>query len=565
MLKNTSLKAKLFTSFGLILILMLTTAGITFYKFSQMEKNTNNIVLDAIPLGQMAEQILTELINEETGVRGYLATGNETFLEPYHSGRKNLEKILKDLEPFFAAHPIMGNLVKEEVKPKIQAIEQYYASQINLVKAGNIEEARRRAGDGKGLMDAYRGTHEKIRSDIKKLTDDSWNDAKEASSNAKWSVGIISSISTILALGIAFLMGRMIATRLQNIVEELKTVAQGDLSRKVEITANDEIGQLGFALNTTVTNLRVLISRVSQTSEQVAAASEELTASAEQSAQATTQVAATIAEVAEGAIKQAYTVASTVSVVEQMSAGIQQVAANADTVSGMADKTASAASQGDKAIDAAMNQMKSIEKSVSSSAQVVTKLGERSQEIGQIVDAISGIAGQTNLLALNAAIEAARAGEQGRGFAVVAEEVRKLAEQSQEAAKQIASLIAEIQTETDSAVSAMNDGTREVKVGSEVVNTAGQAFKEIVTLIAEVSSQIRESSTAIQQMASGSKQIVTSVRDIDYIGKEAVGQTQTVSAATEEQSASMEEIAVSSQALAKMAEELQNTVGKFKV
>ena len=165
--------------------------------------------------------------------------------------------------------------------------------------------------------------------------------------------------------------------------------------------------------------------------------------------------------------------------------------------------------------------------SVSSSAQVVAKLGERSKEIGQIVDAISGIAGQTNLLALNAAIEAARAGEQGRGFAVVAEEVRKLAEQSQEAAKQIANLISEIQTETDSAVVAMDDGTREVKIGTEVVNTAGQAFKEIVSLIAEVSSQIREISAAIQQMASGSQQIVASVRNIDSISKGTAGQTQT--------------------------------------
>ncbi len=212
-----------------------------------------------------------------------------------------------------------------------------------------------------------------------------------------------------------------------------------------------------------------------------------------------------------------------------------------------------------------MSQMASIEKTVSSSAQVVTKLGERSKEIGQIVDTISGIAGQTNLLALNAAIEAARAGEQGRGFAVVAEEVRKLAEQSQEAAKEIAILISEIQSETDKAVVAMSDGTREVKVGAEVVNSAGQSFKEIVLLVNEESAQIKEISAAIQQMAAGSQQIVASAHDIDRISKDAAAQTQTVSAATEEQSASMEEIAASSQALAKMAEELQTAVRKFTI
>lgn len=381
----------------------------------------------------------------------------------------------------------------------------------------------------------------------------------------KITVGSISAAFLVLLL-IGWLVTRSITAPLQLLVTACKELASGDFRAKPRaVQRRDEIGQVADALVEMRENVRIVLNQVNVSTEQVAASAEELTASTEQSAQATVQVATTITEVAAGAAKQTSAVDSTTSVVEQMSAGIQQVAVNANAVSGMADKTTNAASQGDKAVDAAINQMKNIERSVSSSAQVVAKLGERSKEIGQIVDAISGIAGQTNLLALNAAIEAARAGEQGRGFAVVAEEVRKLAEQSQEAAKQIANLISEIQTETDSAVVAMDDGTREVKIGTEVVNTAGQAFKEIVSLIAEVSSQIREISAAIQQMASGSQQIVASVRNIDSISKETAGQTQTVSAATEEQSASMEEIAASSQALANMAEELQNAVRKFSV
>jgi methyl-accepting chemotaxis protein len=370
-----------------------------------------------------------------------------------------------------------------------------------------------------------------------------------------------------LVLGLSgWLITRSITNPLQLMVQECEGLAAGDFrERQYRLSRADEIGQLADALANMRGSIHTLMKKITESAEQVAASSEELTASAEQSAQATTQVAATISEVAEGAERQANAVDATASVVEQMSAGIQQVAANANAVSSVAEKTASAANQGDKAVSAAVSQMESIEKSVSSSAQVVMKLGERSKEIGQIVDTISGIAGQTNLLALNAAIEAARAGEQGRGFAVVAEEVRKLAEQSQEAAKQIASLISEIQRETESAVFAMNDGTREVKVGADVVNHAGTAFKEIVSLIGEVSSQVREISAAIQQMASGSQQIVTSVRDIDRISKDAAGQTQTVSAATQEQSASMEEIAASSQALARMAEELQGAVREFSV
>jgi methyl-accepting chemotaxis protein len=212
-----------------------------------------------------------------------------------------------------------------------------------------------------------------------------------------------------------------------------------------------------------------------------------------------------------------------------------------------------------------MLQMDTIERTVANSAEAVTKLGERSLKIGQIVETISGIAGQTNLLALNAAIEAARAGEQGRGFAVVAEEVRKLAEQSQEATKQIAELIIEVQTETDKAVVAMNDGTREVKIGGEVVDTAGQAFQEIVGLVEGVSGQFKCISSAMQQMADESQQIVGAVYDIDKISKAAAEHTQMVSATTEEQAASMEEIAAASQSLVRMSEKLQNTIAKFKL
>ena len=219
---------------------------------------------------------------------------------------------------------------------------------------------------------------------------------------------------------------------------------------------SEEIEQLAESFNQMLSDLRNIISQVSDSAEQVAASSEELTASAEQSAQA-----------------------------------------------------ANKAKEGGKSLEKAVNQMVQIEQRVNHSGQVVTTLGERSNEIGQIVDTIAGIAGQTNLLALNAAIEAARAGEQGWGFAVVAEEVCKLVEQSQDAEKKIATLISEIQGDADKAVIAMSEGTREVKIGTTVVTTAGHAFLEIVALITEASSQVQETSGAVHQMESGIQKIMT--------------------------------------------------------
>ncbi|MDR3588563.1 MAG: methyl-accepting chemotaxis protein [Negativicutes bacterium] len=376
----------------------------------------------------------------------------------------------------------------------------------------------------------------------------------------------ISVVFFILAVAFVVIISRRIASPIRSIRDQCLLLAQGDFrERDATIHTEDEIGQLARGFREMRTKVRSLVMKVQSQAEQVAASSEELTASAEQSAQAANQVASSITDVASGASEQLAAADETVSIVEQMSAGIQQIAANTNGVAAQSAEAAGRAKDGGLAVDKAVSQMVQIENTVNTSAKVVARLGERSKEIGQIVDTIAGIAGQTNLLALNAAIEAARAGEQGRGFAVVAEEVRKLAEQSQEAAKKIAELIGEIQVDTDQAVVAMNDGTREVKTGAEVVNGAGAAFREIVGLVSQVSGQVRDISAAIQQMASGSQQIVGSVRKIDALSKKSAGEAQSVSASTEEQLASMEEISGSSDALSRLAQDLQDAVAKFRI
>ena len=372
----------------------------------------------------------------------------------------------------------------------------------------------------------------------------------------------------IIALGAfcALLIARHIVRPIHEVLEHVQEVSAGNLAVKpIKITSGDEIGELSGAINTMTDSLRKLIRQVEDAGEHINASSEELTAGAERAAEAANQIAASITTVAEGSDRQAEAIADTDSIVVQLSAGIQQVAANAGAVSGQAAQSVDAAQEGRKSVDQAICQMRTIEATVSESAGVVTRLGERSHEIGQIVAAITGIAEQTNLLALNAAIEAARAGEQGRGFAVVADEVRKLAEQSGEAAKQIAQMIAEIQGETDRAVQAMNNGAAEVKHGTAAVDAAGKSFADIFGAIHEISEQMREVSTVMEEMAKGSEQIVSSMQDIDKLSKESASQAQNVAAATQEQSATTQEIAAASEALAKLAEELSHSVHMFRV
>ncbi len=378
-------------------------------------------------------------------------------------------------------------------------------------------------------------------------------------------IGIL-MMAIVLFILCAWMIARIITNPIKDMVITVSELASGDFRDKPRhFITKDEVGHLGDVLSNMRGGLRILMKQINESAEQVAASSEQLTAGADQSAQVANQVAASIAEVALGAEKQVNAIDQTSAVVEQMSVDIQQVATNSNLVSVKSVQAAEKAKEGSKSVEQAINQMMRIEHTVNKSAQVVAKLGARSTEIGQIVDTISGIAGQTNLLALNAAIEAARAGEQGRGFAVVAEEVRKLAEQSQEAAKQIAALISEIQGDTEQSIVAMSQGTSEVNSGTEVVTAAGHAFGEITDLIMQVSAQIKDISTAIQHMASGSQQIVSSVQEIDKFSKNAAGEAQNVSAATEEQSASMQEIAVASQSLAQMAQSLQGAIGKFQI
>ncbi len=377
----------------------------------------------------------------------------------------------------------------------------------------------------------------------------------------------ITALAVLLSAGLGWIISRLISTPLADLLEEVHRLAQGDLkNRKVhEVYYSDEIGQLTNEFDLMANHLQSLVKNIASASAQVASSSKDLTRGAEDATTVTGQIATAVEEVAQNADNQSAIIDKTSRNVEHLAVSITQIAASSATVTEAVAKTVTAANTGSQSAESVHQQMNSIESTVASSAQAVEKLGARSSEIGQIIDTISGIAGQTNLLALNAAIEAARAGENGKGFAVVAEEVRKLAEQSKEAADQIGNMIRDIQAETQKAVSAMNQGSQEVKRGAQVVEGAGQNFKDISTLVNDVSSQSMEITSAIEEMRTGSQQISSAVKEIEMSGKQAAGKTQTVSAATEEHAASIEEILAASQELAATARTLHDAITFFKV
>lgn len=550
--------------FIIVLTLVILMSGFTYWKIGELTSSYQEFSKVNIDKMDMVQGAAADIANEAVVMRRFNFTGIPNDIQVYNDYKTKANERIIWLEKNLRTEKSKELLIT--IKKEKATYEEIAEKSMAAKQANKLDEVAMYMSQAGKPYKATMSAAEELVGSTKEYTKQEQGKYAEDATHSRIILVVVNIIVIVLSMIIAYLVARSISRPVREVAESASKIANGDLSiENIGYQSSDEIGQLAESFNKMLSNLRTIIRQVSISAEQVAASSEQLTISAEQSAQGATQVATAIIEVAEGTDKQRQHINTTVMTTEKMTNGIQQIAANATTATEMSDKTANAAQSGRQAIDAAVKQMSTIDKTVGESSEVIVNLGERSKEIGQIVDTISNIAGQTNLLALNAAIEAARAGEQGRGFAVVAEEVRKLAEQSQESAKQIANLIHEIQGETDKAVTAMKEGNREVSIGINVVNNAGESFADISKLISQVSDQSKDISISIQNMVNGSQEVGMYIQKVDEISKEISGQTQTVSAVTEEQSASMQEIASSSQALAYMAVELQKAVAKFKL
>lgn len=378
---------------------------------------------------------------------------------------------------------------------------------------------------------------------------------------------VIALVAIILLLGVLswFAVGRAIRPLLR-VTEALHRIAEGDL-RGADLPAEttDEIGRLAHNANDMKMRLQKLLVNVARSSETVAASAEQLTSNASQTADSVQRVARSTVQMTDETVRQSDTVDDLQRVILDMRSKMHELHDSAKTMDEVARQSQENAMSGRKTVAYAVEQIQNIAKQVNASAQVVGTLGERSEEIGSIVEAISQIADQTNLLALNAAIEAARAGEAGKGFAVVADEVRKLAEQSASAARNIAVLVQAIQQDTNSAVESIAHGNQSVKEGAASVEATGEAFRSIEEQVELLTSNVHRSIDFIEGVNTASHDIQDAMGVVQELSKRTTAESKEVSSATEEQAAAMTEMAQASDRLAHLAQALQEEVQKFHI
>lgn len=371
----------------------------------------------------------------------------------------------------------------------------------------------------------------------RKLTKDQYASVQLTSALALIVSLVVFAAAVILPFGTSLVMKSMILSPIHKTVGAIEGVARGNLTQRIDVSSSDEIGGMAKHFNSFVDKLHGIIGQVAQSSDKVSSSAEVLRKSSDQMAQNIEEVAARVGCVATAS--------------EEMSSTTSAIAQNCIIAAKSSESASDNAKNGADVIQSAISAMKRISDRVTDCASIIVNLGARSEQIGGVLGLINDIADQTNLLALNAAIEAARAGEHGRGFAVVADEVRKLAERTGNATKEIEETIKAMQSETKNAVSSMKQGVVEVETGTVEAAKSGQALQDILKQISTVSTEVNQIAVASEEETATTNEIAGSIQEISLV--------------MQQTAAKIQENVDASHQLADLSKELQGMVEQFRL
>jgi len=540
-LNRLQVTQKLTLAFGVMLAFCLLLTGFCLYQLSEVNAAANRLANRYLTSMRLLSTMDSRLNSKRRVELREIAAGKD--MKEFHAEQSRIKELQKDV---LAAQNEYEQYIDsaeqratyDQFKEKLSAYESSMIHTNQMQEQGKIAEAeafskvqgKQAFVDVAAALDTAIASNNNLGIVFAKA-------AEQKYATAKLLILLLLGIAAVVSIGLAASITRNISIPLKRAAEVLGKVAEGDLTHHLEITSQDEIGALTNSLNHTVAELGSLLATVAENATQLAAASEEISASASHSS--------------ESAQRQSDQTTQVATAMHEMSATVVEVSNNSQKAADAAREASDTARNGGTVVSETLTTMRAIAASNSAVATKITELGKSSERIGAIASVIDDIADQTNLLALNAAIEAARAGEQGRGFAVVADEVRKLAERTAAATKEIAGMIESIQKEAREAVAAMRSGSLEVERGVTRTEGSGKALDQIIEMASRVGDMVAQIATAATEQSATAELVNDNISNIaEMTSQSSINAGETAKACTD---------------LSNLAFNLQTLVGNFKL